>query len=127
MLHGRPHHHTHPVRCQQRVRTQRQQDVYVHSAEKGTGIFLWKINGDIMIAEMKLAPGRKMGWILHALLEEVLDDPKLNTREYLEKRTREMYELPDVEIQKLGEAGKDKKDETEFRAVKKLHRKHKVD
>lgn len=86
-----------------------------------------KINGDIMIGEMGLEPGRKMGWVLHALLEEVLDDPALNTRAYLEKRAREMYELPDEEIQKLGEAGRETKDEAEFRAVKKLHRKHKVD
>ncbi|MFT6911008.1 MAG: tRNA nucleotidyltransferase (CCA-adding enzyme) [Candidatus Paceibacteria bacterium] len=86
-----------------------------------------KINGDVMIGEMKLQPGRKMGWVLHALLEEVLDDPTLNIREYLEKRTLEMYKMSDEEVQKLGEAGKDKKDEKEFREIKKLHRKHKVD
>lgn len=86
-----------------------------------------KLNGDIMIGEMCLQPGRKMGWVLHALLEEVLDDPQRNTREYLEKRAREMYELSDQEIKELGEAGKDKKDEVEFREVKTLHRKHKVD
>lgn len=85
-----------------------------------------KINGDIMIGEMKLPPGRKMGWVLHALLEEVLDDPKKNTREYLEPRAREMYDLPDDELQKLGEAGKDKKDQVDNAEVKKLHRKHKV-
>lgn len=85
-----------------------------------------KLNGDIMIAEMGMKPGRKMGWILHALLEEVLDDPKKNTREYLEKRAREMELMSDDEVQRLGEAGKEKKDEAEFRAVKKLERKHKV-
>lgn len=85
-----------------------------------------KLNGDIMIAEIGMKPGRKMGWILHALLEEVLDDPEKNTREYLEKRAREMELMTDDEVQKLGEAGKEKKDEAEFRAVKKLERKHKV-
>ena len=90
-------------------------------------VAMLKINGDIMIGEMGLQPGKKMGWVLHALLEEVLDDPTLNTREYLEKRALEMYLMSDEEIKKLGEAGKDKKDETEFRAVKQLHKKHKVD
>ena len=85
-----------------------------------------KINGDIMIGEMGLKPGRKMGWVLHALLEEVLDDPLLNTREYLQKRTLEMYQLGDEELKKLGEAGKESRDDAEFQAVKKLHRKHKV-
>lgn len=86
-----------------------------------------KINGDMMIAEMNFAPGRAMGWVLHALLEEVLDDPSLNTRDYLEKRARELYELPKEELQILGEAGKDKKEAVDFDEVKKLHRKHKVD
>ena len=89
-------------------------------------VAMLKLNGDIMIAEMGLEPGRKMGWILHALLEEVLDDPKKNTREYLENRAREMYTMTDSEVKKLGEAGKDKKDEVEFREVKALHKKHKV-
>lgn len=86
-----------------------------------------KINGDIMIGEMGMKPGRSMGWILHALLEEVLDDPKKNTREYLETRVRELEQLPIGELQKLGEAGKDKKESVDFDEVKKLHRKHKVD
>jgi poly(A) polymerase/tRNA nucleotidyltransferase (CCA-adding enzyme) len=85
------------------------------------------INGDIMIGEMGLKPGRTMGWVLHALLEEVLDDPTLNTFEYLENRAKEMYTLSDTEIKKLGEAGKHTKDENEFHAIKKLHKKHKVD
>lgn len=86
-----------------------------------------KLNGDIMIGEMGMKPGRSMGWILHALLEEVLDDPKKNTREYLESRARELEQLPPAELQELGEAGKDKKESVEFDEVKKLHRKHKVD
>ncbi len=86
-----------------------------------------KINGDMMIAEMGFQPGPKMGWILHALLEEVLDDPKKNTREYLEKRAKEMYTLSDEELKKLGEAGKEKKEVLDTQEIKKLHRKHKVD
>jgi len=86
-----------------------------------------KINGDIMINEMGFSPGPKMGWILHALLEEVLDDPQKNTRAYLEKRAKEMYTLPDEELKKLGEAGKEKKEVLDTQEIKKLHRKHKVD
>lgn len=85
-----------------------------------------KMNGDIMIGEMGLKPGRKMGWVLHALLEEVLDDPTLNTREYLEKRALDLYALADAQLQKLGQAGQEKKEEQEFQEVKKLNRKHKV-
>lgn len=86
-----------------------------------------KINGDIMLGEMGMTAGRRIGWILHALLEEVLDDPKKNTREYLESRVRELDALPDLELQELGEAAKHQKDMLEQEEVKKLHRKHRVD
>ena len=85
-----------------------------------------KLNGDIMIADMGMKPGREMGWILHALLEEVLDDPALNTLEYLQKRALELAELPRETLEKLGEQGKDKKDEEEEKEVGELRKKHGV-
>jgi len=57
----------------------------------------------------------------------VLEDPKLNTLEYLRGQALKLFDLPEEELKKLGQAGKEKKDEEEFREVKKLHRKHKVD
>jgi putative nucleotidyltransferase with HDIG domain len=41
----------------------------------------------------------RVGLILHALLEEVLDDPAKNTKDYLEKRTAELGALPAKELQ----------------------------
>src|ERR1035437_10073750 len=49
-----------------------------------------KINGKRVIDVCKIEPGPKIGYILHALFDEVLDDPKLNTPEYLEKRAVEI-------------------------------------
>jgi len=85
-----------------------------------------KLNGDIMIAEMGFTPGRRMGWILHALLEEVIDDPTRNTREYLEKRARELEAMNDTDLKNLGEAGKDKREEKEEEEIKELRKKHGV-
>lgn len=34
------------------------------------------------------APGPKIGFILHALLEECLENPTLNTEEYLKKEVK---------------------------------------
>ena len=47
-----------------------------------------KINGHDLMTELKLAPGPILGQIMDALLEEVLDDPKRNTTEYLLDRAR---------------------------------------
>lgn len=42
-----------------------------------------KVNGEDVMKELKIKPGPKVGQVLHALLEKVLDDPKLNQREIL--------------------------------------------
>ena len=82
------------------------------------------IDGEVMIKELGMKPSRRMGWILHALLEEVLEDPKKNTVEYLKGRALELDKTSDLELQILGEAGKEKKDELEEEEVAKVHAKH---
>lgn len=84
-----------------------------------------KINGGRII-EMGEKPGPRLGWVLHALLEEVLDDPSKNTEEYLEKRAEEMLTMPEHDLKALGEEGKDRKAEEDAAAVKALRDKHHV-
>jgi poly(A) polymerase/tRNA nucleotidyltransferase (CCA-adding enzyme) len=50
-----------------------------------------KVNGDDVMRELKIPPGRKVGEVLNALLEKVLDDPKLNQHETLLKLIK-LYE-----------------------------------
>jgi len=85
-----------------------------------------KINGDIMLGNMNMKPGRRIGWILHALLEEVLEDPKKNTLEYLKERVITLDTLDDVSLQKMGEDGKEKKEIEEDQELQKIHSKHHV-
>ena len=70
--------------------------------------------------------GPRIGWILHALLEEVLDDPKKNTEEYLESRARELMELDNEQLQTLGEQGKNRREKEDSAEVQKLREKHHV-
>ncbi|HUO56212.1 MAG TPA: HD domain-containing protein [Candidatus Paceibacterota bacterium] len=83
------------------------------------------INGSKLM-EMGEPAGPRIGWILHTLLEEVLDDPKKNTPEILEMRARELRNLSDKELKELGEAGKERRVEEDEAAVKKLRQKHHV-
>lgn len=85
-----------------------------------------KINGEYLIKDMKMKPGPRMGWILHALLEEVLEDPSKNTIENLTELVREFDNLSDTELRSLGEKAKEKKDELEEQEVEKLHSRHGV-
>lgn len=84
-----------------------------------------KIDGNRLI-EMGERPGPKLGWTLHALLEEVLDDPTKNNSEYLETRAKELLEMSDEHLRKLGEAGKSAKDEAEDVEVKKIRKDYNV-
>ncbi|MES2315111.1 MAG: HD domain-containing protein [Patescibacteria group bacterium] len=85
-----------------------------------------KIDGKFMIENLKITPGPRMGWILHALLEEVLDDPTKNTVENLSELVKSLNGLPDGALRALGERGKEKKEELEEEEIEKLHTKHGV-
>jgi len=85
-----------------------------------------KINGEFMIKELSIAPGPRMGWILNALLEEVLDAPEKNTVEHLSELVKSLNMLGNEELKTLGDRGKEKKEELEEEEVKKLHKKHGV-
>ncbi len=88
-------------------------------------VSMLKIDGATILG-LGEAAGPRIGWILHALLEEVLDDPKKNTEEHLEKRVGELSKLPDAKLKKLGEAGKDRREEEDAAAVQELRKKHRV-
>lgn len=85
-----------------------------------------KINGGRIMEITDEKPGRKLGYVLHALLEEVLVDPTKNTAEYLETRVLELFKLPETELEALAEAGKEKQAEEEAEALKEIAREHKV-
>ncbi|MEA3296137.1 MAG: CCA tRNA nucleotidyltransferase [Patescibacteria group bacterium] len=67
-----------------------------------------KISGkDIMkILDIKQSP--KVGAILNILLEKILQDPKKNNKEFLEKEAKKAKELSDLELYKLSEKAQEK-------------------
>jgi len=87
---------------------------------------LLKTNGDRLMELTGQRPGRKLGYVLHALLEEALDDSAKNTVEYMEKRGVELFGLPEPELIALAEAGKAKQAAEEAAALKDIKREHKV-
>ena len=85
-----------------------------------------KINGEDLIKDTDIKPGRRMGWILNALLEEVLDDSTKNDKGHLIDLANSMNMLSDDELRTLGERGKEKKEKLEEEEVEKLHKRHGV-
>jgi putative nucleotidyltransferase with HDIG domain len=84
------------------------------------------IDGEILIKELHMKPSKRMGWILSALLEEVLDDPLINKKEHLLELVKSLDMLGDQELKTLGERGKEKKEKLEEEVVEELHKKHGV-
>jgi poly(A) polymerase/tRNA nucleotidyltransferase (CCA-adding enzyme) len=91
-----------------------------------TSVKMLKINGNELMKVLHEKPGPKIGFILNALLEEVLENPDLNTTDYLEKRAGELIQLPLDEIRVLAEKGKEKKEEVEEEKLKEIRKRHRV-
>lgn len=85
-----------------------------------------QIDGTYLMETLHIKPGRRMGWILHALLEEVLENPTLNTVEQLHERALDLNELTDETLRELGEKGKEKKEEADEAVIQSLRKKHGV-
>lgn len=85
-----------------------------------------KIDGQKIMEVTHETPGPKLGFILHALLEEVLDDPARNTEAFLVKRTLELSKLPIDELKKLGEAGREAKEIEEKKELTEIRKRHGV-
>ena len=85
------------------------------------------VDGKGIMDITKEKPSPKIGFILHALLEEVLENPSLNIKEVLEKRVLELNSLSLKELEALGKLGKDKKDVEDAKSIKQIRRKYSVE
>lgn len=72
-----------------------------------------KINGGDIMKILVIKPGPKVGQVLDILLGYVLDDPKKNTKEFLEKETKRLGKFSEKELQKLAEKAEEDKSEVE--------------
>jgi len=84
-----------------------------------------KINGDDLMKILKIEPGPKIGYILNILLDEVLDDPQKNKKEYLSGQILKLDKKPLEELEKMREIAQTKTQEVaeeEFKSIKSKYR-----
>jgi poly(A) polymerase/tRNA nucleotidyltransferase (CCA-adding enzyme) len=89
-------------------------------------VAMLKIDGKRIMDVTHVTPGPIIGNILNALMEEVLDNPALNTPEYLENRAIGMSKMTFDDLAKLAEIGRNKKDEVENKNIDQIHKKYHV-
>ena len=87
-------------------------------------VWMLKIDGKGVSRAANINPGPKIGHILHALLEEVLENPSLNNEVYLERRADELAKLDEKELGNLGKKGREAKDKTEEKNIEDLRKKY---
>lgn len=84
-----------------------------------------KVNGEDVMRLTDTKGGPHIGSILEILLMEVLQDPKLNEKEILEKRIVELYALNKQELSQQGRAARESnegEDEKELEKIKEEYR-----
>lgn len=84
------------------------------------------INGTQIMDMLTLYPSPRVGHILNALLEEVIDDPTRNEYGYLSTRARELNMLSDQELEKLHIKAQQAKEAFDAVAEEEIKKKHKV-
>lgn len=85
-----------------------------------------KIDGKGIMDVTQETPGPKIGYILHALFNEVLEDPTKNTKEYLENRSLHMKTFAVDELRALADAGKEEMEEKNKELVNEIRKQFKV-
>lgn len=73
-----------------------------------------KINGHDLMKILKIEAGPKIGLILNALLAEVLEEPKLNNKQKLSQRAKELNKLSAQELKQKDRKIKEKKEEIDL-------------
>jgi hypothetical protein len=84
------------------------------------------LNGKDIIDVTHETPGPRIGWMLHALLEEVLDDPTKNTASYLQDRARSLSNEDSTTLERLGTKGRERKEQEDSREISLLRKKNNV-
>lgn len=89
-------------------------------------VSMLKTDGAHIMGKFHVKPGPIIGWTLNALLEEILDDSTKNNEDYIDKRTEELLKMPEDELKKLGESGKQRREAAEDEEIKHIMEKHHV-
>lgn len=74
-----------------------------------------KVNGEDIMKILKLKPGPKVGQVLDILLSYVLESPKKNEKEFLEKEIKKLGKLSDGKLKKLAEEAKKEREKLEIK------------
>jgi len=77
-----------------------------------------KVGGDDAMKSLKIKPGPKIGQILDILLGYVIEDPKKNKKEFLEKEIKRLGKLTEKKLNSLSQKAREERMEIETKRDK---------
>ncbi len=83
-----------------------------------------KISGNDIMKILNIKPGMKVGAILDILLNQVLEDPKKNKKDFLEKEVKKLNKLSDSELYSLSKKAKTERQKLEMKQDKMTKKKY---
>lgn len=93
---------------------------------EATNVKMLAVRGNDVMERLGIPQSPRVGHILNALLEEVLDDPAKNSREYLLGRMSELNALSDDELAKIREEAEEKLETMEGERITAMKKKYYV-
>ncbi len=85
-----------------------------------------KIDGNTLMEKVGVSRGPRIGMVLNALLEIVLEDPTKNTEEALTEVAKELNTLSDDKLKELGDSGKKAREVKENEQIQEINKKYSV-
>jgi len=96
------------------------------ASRQATSVSMLAINGNDLMRELELVPGKIIGDIMTALMHEVLEKPERNNREILLDRGREILTMDEDTRADLVQAGRAAISDQETREIDSIRSKHHV-
>ena len=93
-------------------------------AKDPISVGMLKVDGKNIMDMLDIKPGPRVGQILEALLGEVLEDPKKNTKEMLAEKIAELGKLDEKKLKEMAEAAKEDKVEVQKQEDEKIKGKY---
>jgi len=89
-------------------------------------VSMLKIDGNEIMKRFHMEPGPRIGYILNALLEEVIEDPTKNTEAFLVKQIEKLLDLSEKDLRNIALKAKEVKNEAETAEITKIRQKRHV-
>lgn len=83
-----------------------------------------KVSGNDVMKILKLKPGPKIGQVLDILLGKVLENPKNNKKDFLEKEIKKLGKLSEKELKKLSQEAQKEREDIEMKQDKMTKKKY---